>query len=219
MFKTITLAAVLALGASAASAAVYTYQIGDIDGFGGDFTTDNQSPAEAAATDGAQWTDIGDGPFGYTPFADDDFPLPFTFAIDDFASISAIRLEIYALGIQSNDSDPLTTGQFEDALDFEGDLVEDFFLGIDHGDSGQGLIAASLDPALFVHALDGAATFTILLNSGQGTTSPLGEPAAFDYFLLTIDGELASADVPLPAAAPLLLAGLGGLAALRRRRA
>lgn len=219
MFRTIAVAGAFALGASAAQAAIFTYQIGDIDGFGGDPTANTQSVAEASATNGAQWTDISTGPNGNGAFTAANFPLPFTFAIDDFASITSITLGVYALGIQSNDSDPMTTDGLEDALDFEGDLVAGFFEGVDQGSSGQGLISASLDPALFLNALDGSATFTILLNSFQGTSSPAGEPAAFDYFTLTIDGELAtSAAVPLPAAAPLLLAGLGGLAALRRRR-
>lgn len=216
--RVLALSSLLLLGATAAQAAVFDYFVGDIDNFGGSIGTDNRSAAEAAATNGAQYTDLSDDTVGYRPFTDDNFPLTFSFDIDDLSSITSMTLSIYSLGIQTNV--PLATdSQLGDAFSFEGDILTGFFDGVDQGSSGQGLLSGAISSTLFDKALDGVAEFTLLLNSQGGLTGPLGEPAAFDYVQLTIEGEPAVPPIPLPAGVILLMTGLGALGVARRRRA
>jgi len=75
----------------------------------------------------------------------------------------------------------------------------------------------ALAPSFFASLADGAAVFTILMNSRAGTVVPTGEPVAFDFFELTIEGTQVGV-VPLPAALPLYATGLGLLGFLGWRR-
>ncbi len=187
------------------SAAAITFTIGDNDGFA------SQSAAEAAAANGAQFTDLSNTT-GTTLTT-----VPVIFNFSPFLTITNAVFSVRALGIQSNDTDPNTLLSGEDGLTLDGVLVPEFFAGVDQGQSGVGTISQVLDSSFFASLADGTATFAILMNSLAGTGTPFGEPVAFDFFELTIDGTPVSA-VPVPAALPLFATGLGILALLGWRR-
>lgn len=212
----------LLLVAHGAASATFSYLVGDIDDFGGAIA-DNRSPEEAAATNGAQFTDRWSNGSGYTGFARDFFPVTFRFDLDPFEVITSMTVTVFAFGINGNDNNPEEMNFSEDALAFEGTLIPDFFLDVNQANSGEAF-SASLDPSLFPLALDGVAEFSVLLNSFQGTDGPFGETAAFDHFALTVEGALPAPPppppAPVPAPAPLLLLPLAvaGLRLVRRRR-
>lgn len=64
-----------------------------------------------------------------------------------------------------------------------------------------------------------AAVVVVLESLAGFGPDPLGDVGFFDFDVLASVYAVNPAAVPLPAAAPLMLAGLAGLAALRRRRA
>lgn len=213
-YMVLAAAAVLSV-AGAANAATFDYIIGDIDNFGGANSGDNRSGAEFSATDGAQFTDRLS-----TGVGESLETVNLSFNIDNFASISSMTLGVFSLGLQSNDTTVGNNVFVEDGVTFEGSLLTEFFNGVDQGPSGSGLTTGSISSSLFSKALDGQADFSILMNSRSGTGSPTGEPVAFDYFTLSIDGKLSGATpIPLPASLPLLVIALGSIAALRKRKA
>jgi hypothetical protein len=108
-------------------------------------------------------------------------------------------------------------------------LVDGFFDSIDQDGfpiGMSGLVSGAIDPSVFTNALDGEVILKILLNSTTVNLSdgsitidfnnPNGEPAAFDYFKLTISGTLAT--IPVPAAVWLFCSGLLGLIGIARRK-
>ena len=203
-----------------------TILIGDKDNLGGKATTnhfthgdwDTRSAAESAATNGAQYTDYAEQYYG-TYF----YTIDFIFDYDAFASIDTVSLTIGAGGIQTNDTDPNTSNNFEDGLLIDSVVVPDAFNGVEQEYSGFGLgfgiLNWTIDNSFFSYFMDGSATVTVALNSWAGTSLPgTGEPAVFDFAELTVNGELQNGSpVPEPATMLLLGSGLVGLAGFRRK--
>lgn len=192
------------------SANAFTFTIGDVDEFA------NQSTAEAAATNGAQFTDKSSSGRGAI-----ETVVPITFNFAPFSVITSATFTVRSRGIQSNDTNPSTFSLGEDGLTLDGALVSEFFAGVNPGQFGTATTTGSLNSSLFAALADGSAVFTILMNSFAGTGVANGEPVAFDFFELNIEGTLANTSVvPVPAALPLFAGGLGlmGLVGWRRKR-
>jgi len=147
---------------------------------------DNRSPAEMAATDGSENTDVVNGQFGRTG----DFDYFHTFSIPGGFTISSVDLEFGLGGMQSNDNDPNTKTLGEDGLFVDGVLIPDAFEMVSHTAFTYTLEPVSLTPADFVEFLDGAATIRIETNSFGGTNVAGGNdsPVFFDYSEITIIG-------------------------------
>ncbi len=202
-----TLSMVFLLGFNTVGAVTFT--IGDNDNFS------SQSAAEAAATNGAQFTDLSASGFGTSLKT-----IPVVFNFTPFSSITSAVFSVRSLGIQTNDTNPATSSFGEDGLKLDGVLVPEFFAGVEQGGTGIGTVSQVLASSFFSSLADGNAIFTILMNSKAGTSTPNGEPVAFDFFELTIEGIQGTqvGVVPLPAALPLYASGLGLLGFLGWRR-
>ena len=190
----------LAIGQSSASP--ISVMVGDNDGYGAGiadngstaglfdtFTTDNRSAAEAAATNGAQFTDF----YGFSP--DGTIILPFaglltsaTLTIDmaDFQSstFGAILADINGVALPFS---------FDDG--FRISVVRDFVL------SGSQIAAANLDGAVRLN----------LARNGSG------DFIGFDYFRLT--GNVSETPLPAALPLFLTMLGGMGFLKWRRRKA
>jgi hypothetical protein len=198
-------ASALAITLSATSAQALTITIGDNDGYGvgiadngatGAFATtgtDNRSPAEAAATDGAQFTDIYSALFpgyGVSPSQTGSF----IFSLP--SAINAGSLTIDMADFQSSVFGPV-------AANINGVAFSLFF---DDGFQASAVRTFVLTAAqILAINTDGFISLNI-----DHTGS--GDFIAFDYLQANVS------PVPVPAALPLLATGLGALGYVARRR-
>ena len=210
IFGALALGAFAIFAAPAVQAATITEMIGDDDGYGigipdgGDTTpfavagTDNRDASEAAATNGAQLTDVysslfpGFGPnmsemgsFIFSPLAGNLTSATLTIDMADFqaSDFGAIMADINGVSLDL---------AFDDG--FQNSAVRDFTL------SAAQLAAVNADGFLSLN----------LDHTGSN------DFIAFDYVKLT--GDIDMNVVPVPASLPLLAAGLGLLRLTRRRR-
>ena len=206
--KNMAWAAAIAVGtAGVASAAPISIMIGDNDGYGAGIAdngntsgfavanTDNRSAAEAAATNGAQLTDVYSAifpAFGPNPGDTGSF-------IFDFVGVLTSAI----VTIDMADFQASVFGEI--LADFNGVAVSMFF---DDGFENSVVRSFALNAAQLAAA--NADGFVSLNFDRNGS----GDFIAFDY--LQLDGDLAP--IPVPAAGLLLLGGLGSLAAMRRRK-
>lgn len=181
--------------------------------------------AQAAAIDNSGiatyvYADLADGPdmIGGTFIANDEVLESFSLAVSTSVaglewvpvvfSVSggAIDSMLWSGNIVSGTTDAFWWTMFPDLTLSPG---EEYFIGLDIG-----LYTLADNPAAGLVYLGATGdqipgAFAGVLNSAAGGFSNS------DYDVASL---IVMNDVPLPAAAPLLLAGLGGLAALRRRR-
>ena len=119
-------------------------------------------------------------------------------------------------GMESNDTDPLTSLLGEDALFVNGTLVPEAFAGVNQGPREYGILSISLPASVLGSLASGNAALLIDLNSNAGLGLPSRvEPVFYDFSQLTLEYTPA---VPEPASTWLALAGLGALYAHRRMR-
>jgi hypothetical protein len=202
-----------------ANAAVIVSMVGDEDALGtgtpiggmlplGPF--DNRSAAEMAATDGAQNTDVATNPAGGGSVADNTYI--HTFTIPAGLSIGSAIVEFGLGGMQSNDSNPATSGIGEDALRVDGVLVPEAFAGVDQGPFGYGIVQIALPSSVLALLGDGQVSLFIDLNGNAGLgPSSRAEPVYYDFSRLTITA------IPEPRTIALVALGLVALL-LRKRR-
>ena len=185
---------------SFAHAGTITAIVGDIDHLGGEIAPgatsfpgnfDNRSAAELAATDGAQFTDYSDTPYG--PWQGNS---EFKFNYGAVGGISSATLTVGFGGVQS----------MNDRLYLDETFMTNVFP--EQGANGyDGAYSWNIDSSLFSLLADGAATFRFNFNSNTR-----GEPVVFDYVQLTINS------VPEPTTMAMLGVGAAGLAFAKRRR-
>ena len=203
-------AAVLILGASSASAAVFDIMIGDNDGYGfgladngvttaadiGIFAADFRSAAEIAATNGAEQTDINSALFS---------PLSETanFIFSGFGGpVTSATLTIDIGGLQVS-----TFG--ETLASFNG-VLQSGLLALDQGIFQTNVLSFVLDAAALAN-LNADGFFDLELDRNGN-----GDAIFIDY--VSLSGEAQISPIPVPAAGFMLLGALGGLAAVRRRK-
>lgn len=208
--RTITTAlSALVLSASLAGAATFTAMIGDNDGFGVGvadgadsigsgievFGNDFRSAAEVIATDGSEQTDINSALF--SPVND---IANFVFSGFGGTVLSAV-LTIDIGGLQVNDfGETLTRLNGVDAG----------LLAIQQGVSQTGVLSFGLDAStILAMNTDGFLDFELDRNGNN-------DAIFIDY--VGLSAEIDMAPIPVPAAGFLLVGGLAGFAALRRRK-
>jgi hypothetical protein len=208
--------AVLSVVAALAHGATIVSVVGDPDALGtgtvpggvlprGPF--DNRSPAELAATDGSENTDIATSGGGLT--VDNTFLHRFTFP-PGLTLLSAV-LEIGIGGLQTNDNDPATSTIGEDALRLDGVLIPEAFAGVDQGPTGYGILRIDLPTALLAQLNDGQVSVLLDLNSNAGFgPSTRAEPVFYDFSRISLQV------VPEPSSALLLLGGVAVFWGFRR---
>ena len=198
-------ASTIAIAAGATSAQALTITIGDNDGYGagiadngatGAFATtgtDNRSAAEAAATDGAQFTDIYSALFpGYGPNPSESGSFIFSLP-------SAINSG--SLTIDMADFESSTYGAV--AANINGVALS---LAFDDGFQASALRTFVLTAAQIL-AINVAGFISLNINHTGS-----GDFIAFDYLQADVS------PVPVPAALPLFATGLAGLGYIARRR-
>jgi hypothetical protein len=204
--------------ANSAQGAVIVSTVGDEDALGtgtapggmlpsGPF--DNRSAGEMAAMDGSQDTDLATGAGGINI----DAAFLHTFTLPGGLGIGHAVLELGIGGMESNDSNPATSGIGEDALRIDGVLVPNAFAGVDQGSLGYDILTIVLPQFVLSAFNDGAVTVQIDLNSnaGFGPSSRI-EPIFYDFSRLTLT------QVPEPSSAWLIAAGAGALGLARTRK-
>lgn len=204
MRKPLILGAAMLVGS-----ALHAQLIGDVDCFGTVFgvqpvcantyaipgiPTDGRSPAEVAATNGAQQTDYYSAGFA---------PLPEVFTlrwnlVGPLAAGASVTYRAY--GLQATEFGPFITR-------FNG-VAETGFLNFQDGATAVVTRTIALSAGAISRA--NMAGFLAIEISRSGNT----DAVAFDYFNLTGAQNV----VPEPSTYALLATGLAGLAALRRRR-
>ncbi len=173
---------------------------------GGPF--DNRSPAEAAATDGSQNTDVATGFGGIN--ADNTFV--HTFTVPPGVSFAAAVLELGIAGMESNDNNPATSLFGEDALRIDGILVPEAFAGVDQGPTGYNILRINLPVFVLPQLTDGSVSVLIDLNSNAGLGRPdRVEPVFYDF------SRLSMTNVPEPSSMVLLTIGATFMAIVNRR--
>ena len=148
MLRTVLLGMAVCIIAAGANAAPILSVVGDRDALGtgipagelpaGPF--DNRSATEAAATDGSQNTDRATGESGLTL----DNTFMHVWAVPTGMGLAGAVLELGIGGMESNDTDPLTSLLGEDALFVNGALVTEAFAGVNQGPREDGILSISL---------------------------------------------------------------------------
>ena len=207
----VTAAAVAALAFGSANAAVVNFESAGPEGTPVLPTDFNDAGISFTSTDGLQIVQVGAPQTGFNP---DDTVVP-DGAFGDF---------FLGTDFDDNETDltityltPVDALSF-DLADIDDDEVFSITFNFSDGSSSQQTITAG-DPGtgnqeVFRVGIDapmGLQITSVVINGTRGS-GRLG--IAFDNFNTTVNTA-----VPLPAAAPLFLAGLGGIAAYRRRRA
>jgi hypothetical protein len=201
---------VLFLAATVAQAAPFSIVIGDNDGYGfgvadngpaiwnPDPGYDGRSPGEAAATDGAQITDVYSAIFPpYGPNGSSTATV--TFGLPGTVTSATLTIDM-------GDFQASSFGQI--SVSFNGVLQPNLF-NFEDGYQNTAVRSWVLSPAAIANA-NGAGAFLIQLDRNGS-----GDFIAFDYFKL--EGE-ADAGVPdASSTAALLAAALGGLLFIRRK--
>ena len=224
----IALAVVLFSVTSMSHSAVVESWVGDRDQLGGacavadycqDTTFDNRSPSEASATNGAQITDIAPP----TTDPDDDPDLTWGIEVElaifshEFPAFSSITSASLTLGLGGIESGP-----GNDPIYVNGILVDQGVAPVYPNPTYWfNEFTFTLAPEVLDTLLNGTAEVVISLNCPAsnaicGPDFGVGEPAFYDFSLLTIEGELRP--VPLPPALYLFGTGLLGLIGISRRR-
>ena len=135
MLRTVLLGMAVCIIASGANAAPILSVVGDRDALGTGISAggelpagpfDNRSATEAAATDGSQNTDRATGESGLTL----DNTFMHVWAVPTGMQLAGAVLELGIGGMESNDTDPLTSLLGEDALFVNGTLVTGAFAGV-----------------------------------------------------------------------------------------
>ena len=200
-------AAAMVAVTAATPASAFVMTIGDNDGYGvgiadngntGAFATagtDNRSAAEAAATDGAQFTDVYSALFpGYGPNGTSTGS--FVFNMPNI--ITGGTLTIDMADFQASTFGPVLA-------DINGVALS---LAFDDGFRNSVVRSFALSAAMITAINnDGFLSLNIDRNGS-------GDFIAFDY--LSLDASVSA--VPVPAALPLLISGLGALGFVARRR-
>ena len=211
MKKLIASTAAAALMIGAANAAVVDFETAGPEGTVVLPTDFNDQGISFTSTDGLQIVEVGAPQVGFNP---DDTVVP-DGAFGDF---------FLGTDFDDNETDlTITYLTAVDALSFDlADIDDDEVFTIDvFGIDGTLLASQTItsgDPGtgnqqvVRVGFSDLGAQIAQVVINGQRGSGRLG--IAFDNFNTTVNTA-----VPLPAAAPLFLAGLGGIAAYRRRRA
>ncbi len=192
--------------AGTGQAATISMMIGDNDGYGEgiadnanvvtmtNFPADQRSATEMAATDGSEQTDINSALYA---------PVSST-ALFKFAFVGNLTNAILTLdigGIQDGVFGSSTLASFNGVL-------QSGLLALQQGVTGTNVLNFALSAGQLAQAnSDG---FVSLFLDRNGNSDAI----FIDY--VALNGNTTSA-VPVPASLPLLLAGIGGLVALRRR--
>lgn len=199
--------------ASGASAATLTSLVGDKDSFG----TDKPDGSSVSVNEILAGTpDAGDGQFDlWSPGV---FDWTHVFDLTGL-TVTGASLTIATFDMEDNGAgDGLGGGPYDSTLTVDGVEIAGAFDDVFTPDGAAGDPAATILPvnittfdlASFLPSLmDGSVTF--ILNPFAGTS---GDAISVDYAELS----LTVSPVPLPAGLPLLLAGLGGFAVLRRKQ-
>lgn len=189
-----------------ASATTFNLMIGDNDGYGegvadnapvvtmANCCVDQRDPLEQIATDGAQETDINSA-----LFSTGSTTASFRFFISGVVTSATLTLDIG--GIQTS-----TWG--ETLASFNG-VLQTGLLAIEQGVTGTAVLSFVLDSTALAN-LNSDGFFDLTLDRNNNS-----DAIFIDY--VSLSGTIAP--IPVPASLPLLLAALGGLALLRRRRA
>ena len=167
---------------------------------------DNRSSAELLALDGSQHSDHATSGSGLAS----DAEFHHTFSLVGSRGVGRALLELGIGGLQSNDSDPNTSGLGEDALRIDGLLIPEAFAGVDQGAVGYGILTIQVPGFVLPEFHDGAVRVSIDLNSNSGFgPSTRTEPVFYDFSRITIT------EVPEPSTAWLIVTG--GFVLLRRK--
>jgi hypothetical protein len=200
--KNLAVAAVLALAAPAVHAATFTSLVGDKDGFGGQITPETAGADTGASFDNRTasdplFTDVylfeQDGGVGASPVTyTHSYMIPVT-----ETPVSA-TLTIFETGM-ADDRGPWD-------VDFNGTVVGQIV-----GPAFSSTLSKFHTFSIDVSLLTGADTVSLIY------LDTVGEGYAIDYSELTIETRTTGV-IPLPAALPMLLSALAGVACVARRK-